>query len=236
MFTFNTRVSYSRVNKNGEVPLHEIMNYLQDCTNFHSESLGAGIKYMENEGKAWILAAYKIKINKAIKLGQNICVGTAPTDFGSLYASRKFFIADLEGEYLVQADTVWILMDVAKRKPVRITDRDSAMYMSAQEQGFEGLKASRKLKLEGEKHKCTEFKVLKTYIDNNGHMNNADYLRAAEEFLQENYSCRELDIVYNKEALEGEIIIPYLYDGHDGIGISFESQEGETLAKIKLYN
>lgn len=236
MFTFKTKVSYSRVNKEGEVPLYEIMNYLQDCTNFHSESIGVGVEYMENKGKAWILAAYKIKINKPIKLGQDICVGTAPTDFGSLYATRKFFIADSEGEYLVQADTVWILIDTVRRKPMRITDEDSVMYNNYLEPGFEGLKASRKLMLEGEKRRLTEFKVMKTYIDNNGHMNNADYLRAAEEFLPEGYACSELDIVYNKEALEGDIITPYLHAGDNETGISFESQDGEVLTKIKIYN
>ncbi len=42
-------------------------------------------------------------------------------------------------------------------------------------------------------------------------MNNANYLRAAEEFLPTNFPCHEVDIVYNKEAMEGEIITPYLY-------------------------
>ena len=77
-------------------------------------------------------------------------------------------------------------------------------------------------------------KVLKTYIDSNGHMNNANYLRAAEEFLPTNFPCHEVDIVYNKEAMEGEIITPYLYSEENGIGISFENQSGETLTRIML--
>lgn len=232
MFAFNTKVSYSRVDKSGQVPLYEIMNYLQDCTNFHSESLGVGIEYMNAVGKAWIIIAYKIKINKPIMLGQEICIGTAPTKFNGAYASRNFFIKDDKGEYLVQADSTWILMDVNNRRPLRITEEDSEMYHIEAE--FEGLSASRRLKLSKDKKRLDEFKVKKTYIDNNGHMNNADYLRAAEEFLPEGYQCRELDIVYSKEALEGEKIIPFLHDETDGIGISFESQAGEVLSKIKL--
>lgn len=232
MFSFNTKVSYSRVDKNGRVPLYEIMNYLQDCTNFHSENLGAGVKYMESVGKAWVIVAYKIVINKPIMLGQDICVGTAPTKFGGMFASRQFFIKDAEGEYLVQADTIWILMDLERRKPARITDKDASMYEI--ETVFEGVTASRKIKFTGETHKLPEFHVKKTYIDNNGHMNNADYLRAAEEFLPEGFTCRELDIVYNKESFEGQTIIPYLHEEKDGIGITFENQDGEILTKIKL--
>ena len=65
-------------------------------------------------------------------------------------------------------------------------------------------------------------------------MNNANYLRAAEEFLPTNFPCHEVDIVYNKEAMEGEIITPYLYSEENGIGISFENQSGETLTRIML--
>lgn len=232
MFSFNTKVSYSRVDRNGEVPLHEIMNYLQDCTNFHSETLGAGVEYMESEGKAWIIVAYKIVINRPIVLGQDITIGTAPTDFKGMFASRQFFIKDAEGDYLVQADSLWVLIDLVKRRPTRITEKDASMYQV--EKGFEGIRASRKIKFTGEKHKFPEFKVKKTYIDNNGHMNNADYLRAAEEFLPEHFLCHELDITYSKEALEGQIIVPYLYEEEDGIGITFEGREGEVLAKMKL--
>lgn len=37
-----------------------------------------------------------------------------------------------------------------------------------------------------------------------------------------------------KEAMEGEIITPYLYSEENGIGISFENQSGETLTRIML--
>ncbi len=232
MFTFDTKVSYSRVDKNGQVPLHEIMNYFQDCTNFHSESLGAGVAHMEAVGKVWIIISYKIKINKPITLGQEIHIGTAPTKFDVLYASRQFFIKDSAGENLVQADSIWVLMDLRNRRPTRITEEDSQMYKPEKE--FFDITAERKIKFHGEKKKLPEFKVMKTYIDHNGHMNNADYLRAAEEFLPDGYSWGELDIVYNKEALEGEIVTPYLYKEKNSVGISFENEKEETLTKMRL--
>lgn len=232
MFTYNTKVGYSKVDKNEQVPIYEIMNYLQDCTNFHSESLGMGHKYMEAIGKAWVLVAYKIKINKPIKLGQDICVGTAPTGFDSLYGTRQFFIKDNEGEYLVQADTIWVLIDLDRRRPTRITEEDSKNYEI--ETLFEGVTSKRKIRFKGEKHKLPAFDVKKTYIDSNGHMNNADYLRVAVEYLPEGFGCKEMDIVYNKEAMEGETIIPYIYEEEDGVGISFEDEKGGLHTTIKL--
>ena len=232
MFTFNTKVGYSRVDRNEQVPIYEIMNYMQDCTNFHSESLGRGHKYMESVGKAWILVAYKIKINKPIKLGQDICVGTAPTTFDSLYGTRQFFIKDDKGNYLVQADTIWVLMDLDNRRPIRITDEDSKNYEI--ETVFEGVTAKRKIRFKGQKRQLPSFDVKKSYIDSNGHMNNADYLRVAIEYIPEGFVCGEMDIVYNKEAMEGERIIPYIYDEEEGIGISFEDENGGLHTTIKL--
>lgn len=232
MFSFNTKVSYSRVDRNEQVPIYEIMNYMQDCTNFHSESLGVGHKYMKSIGKVWVLISYKIKINKPIMLGQDICVGTAPTKFDSLFGLRQFFIKDDKGEYLVQADSIWVLIDLKNRKPTRITEEYLKKYKL--ETIFEGVTAKRKIRFKGEKHKLPAFEVKKTYIDDNGHMNNADYLRAAIEYLPECFMCKEMDIVYNKEAMEGETIIPYMYKEEEGIGISFEDEKGELHTTIKL--
>lgn len=232
MFSYQTKVSYSKVDKNGQVPLYEIMNYLQDCTNFQSEALGVGVKYMDSVGKAWVIISYKIQLNKPILLGQDIWVGTTPTEFGHVMASRQFFIKDDKGEYLVKADSIWVLIDLESRKPDRITEKDCEKYKL--EKAFDDVKASRKIKLSKDAERLPEFKVKRTYIDNNGHMNNADYLRAAAEFLPPDFECRELQVIYSKEALEGETIIPYLHKEEEGFGITFESKEGKMLTKIKL--
>ena len=221
MFSYETTVSYSRTDRNGKVPMHEILNLLQDCSTFHSEDIGHGVSYMKREARAWVLVAYKVIVNRPIMFGQKITIGTSPSKFSSMFASRQYFIKDENGDYLVQT-----------RKPLRITEEDSSVYKP--EPIFDNIKASRKIRFSSERTKLESFKVLKTYIDSNGHMNNANYLRAAEEFLPTNFPCHEVDIVYNKEAMEGEIITPYLYSEENGIGISFENQSGETLTRIML--
>ncbi len=102
-----------------------------------------------------------------------------------MFASRQYFIKDENGDYLVQADSLWVLIDIQTRKPLRITEEDSSVYKP--EPIFDNIKASRKIRFSSERTKLESFKVLKTYIDSNGHMNNANYLRAAEEFLPTNF-------------------------------------------------
>ena len=113
-----------------------------------------------------------------------------------------------------------------------ISDDDTKAY--CEEEIFEELRVSRKLRPSEDRKKLESFKVLSSYIDENGHMNNANYLRVAEEYLPVNRDFSEIEIVYNKEALEGEKIIPYLHQEENGLTISFESMDGELHTMIKL--
>ena len=92
MFSYETTVSYSRTDRNGKVPMHEILNLLQDCSTFHSEDIGHGVSYMKREARAWVLVAYKVIVNRPIMFGQKITIGTSPSKFSSMFASRQYFI------------------------------------------------------------------------------------------------------------------------------------------------
>ena len=101
MFSYETTVSYSRTDRNGKVPMHEILNLLQDCSTFHSEDICRGVSYMKREARAWVLVAYKVIVNRPIMFGQKITIGTSPSKFSSMFASRQYFIKDENGDYLV---------------------------------------------------------------------------------------------------------------------------------------
>ena len=90
MFSYETTVSYSRTDRNGKVPMHEILNLLQDCSTFHSEDIGRGVSYMKREARAWVLVAYKVIVNRPIMFGQKITIGRQP--LGSYwYSDTKTF-------------------------------------------------------------------------------------------------------------------------------------------------
>ena len=52
MYTFDGRVRYSECDEHRNITLLSMINYLQDCTTFHSESIGRGIEYMHERGIA----------------------------------------------------------------------------------------------------------------------------------------------------------------------------------------
>ena len=101
--------------------------------------------HMKEVNKGWVVLAYKIKLYKPLKLGDEICVGTAPSKFGRVMANRQYFIKDNDGEYAVKAETIWAMIDLKSRMPIRISDDETKAY--CEEEIFEELRVSRKLKM-----------------------------------------------------------------------------------------
>ena len=48
MYTFTSRVRFSETDENGKLSLAGIMNYLQDCSVFHSEDVGNGTDMLKS--------------------------------------------------------------------------------------------------------------------------------------------------------------------------------------------
>ena len=47
MYTFNSRVRYSEVDRSLSLDTASIINYFQDCSTFQSEDLGVGVEWLK---------------------------------------------------------------------------------------------------------------------------------------------------------------------------------------------
>ena len=56
-YSFSGRVRYSEIGENGLLTLPGILNYFQDCSTFHSEAAGLGVKVLKEKNKFWVLSA-----------------------------------------------------------------------------------------------------------------------------------------------------------------------------------
>ena len=54
-YSFSGRVRYSEIGENGLLTLPGILNYFQDCSTFHSEAAGLGVKVLKEKNKFWVL-------------------------------------------------------------------------------------------------------------------------------------------------------------------------------------
>ena len=128
MFSFQSRVRYSEAGMDKKLTLNGIINYFQDCSTFHSESLGVGLEELEKEGKVWVLSAWQIVVERYPRLFEKISVETWPYDFSGFYGMRNFALRDEQGELLAWANSLWIFMDVNTGRPIRITPEQLQGY------------------------------------------------------------------------------------------------------------
>ena len=119
MYSFDSRVRFSEVDHTKQITLPGVINYFQDCSTFHSESIGLGVDYFAEHGRAWVLNAWQVVVDRYPKLGEHITVSTWPTEFNGLYGLRNFRMQDKEGKTLAYANSVWVYMDMKKGRPVR---------------------------------------------------------------------------------------------------------------------
>ena len=128
MYSFDSRIRYSEVDSNGTLNWLALMDYFQDCSVFHSESLHIGVDYLVANHLAWVLSSWQICLNRMPRLGEQITTQTWAYGMKGFYGYRNFSMNDRDGERMAYANSIWVLMDTKKGIPVRVTKEISDAY------------------------------------------------------------------------------------------------------------
>ena len=201
-------VHYYEVDYKRRVLLTSIMNYFNDICTEQSDKLGISIDFMKEKGIAWIIYKWDIDIKRYPVYGEKIKVRTEPYSFRKFYAYRKFWIEDEAGSIIVTANTVWFLIDTARRKPLRVTaDMYNTFGVSPDKNDALDI---RKLSVPGDTDLVREFSVRYSDIDTNNHVNNVNYaawvLETVPPQVAMKYALKNISLVYEKETFYGEVI------------------------------
>lgn len=232
MYTFNSRVRYSEIEESGKISLDAIINYLQDCTTFHSEDVGRGILCLKKEHKVWVLSSWQIIIEKYPVFGQNIIIGTQPYDFKGMLGYRNFVIMDEEKKPMIKANSIWCLLNTDTGKPIRICEEDVSCYGTGKKLDMEY--ANRKITIPDGGTRMPSFFVRPHQIDTNHHVNNGEYVLMAQEYLPKGCVIKQVRAEYRHQAVLGDKIIPTVIPREEGYVVVFGSEEGSAYAVVEL--
>ncbi len=231
-FSMDLQVRYSECDGDRKVPLHQILNYFQDCTTLHSESLGYGIDNNIEHKRAWFLLSYDIRINRMPELFEKIRIITEPYLMKGYFGYRRFFLQDDKGEVLVSGDSIWILMDVEHMLPMKIPEDMTRAFVPEPSPAEKPMK--RKIRPKSDWSLLEEFDISDFYLDTNHHVNNNYYImwmKSAVNHL-ELYRVR---IDYRKAALPGDHLLMYRQDQDEKVYIKYENDRGEVLAYVECF-
>lgn len=230
MYSFDSRVRYSEIGEDGMMTLNAIINYLQDCSTFQSEDIGKGIEYLRERGRAWLLNSWQIQIERRPELIEQIRIGTWSYGYKSMYGYRNFVIDDMEGNHLVKANSIWVLYDLEKKRPMKITDEDLEGYITKEKLDMDY--SERKLLIPEAREKKEAFPVRRYQIDTNGHVNNGQYVRVAQECIPETFKVSGLCAEYRKSAVYGDMFYPEVAKTGEGYVVSLNDETGKPYAVV----
>lgn len=232
MYSFESRVRYSEIDHRGTMTLPALINYFQDCSTFHSESVGLGMETLKAKKRAWVLSYWQVVVERFPKLGEKIETGTFATEFKGLYGNRNFFMLDEEKNQIACANSVWVFMDTEKGRPVRPAEEDIAPYgtQAPLEMNYEG----RKIKVPEDWESLAPFPVRKYHIDTNEHVNNCQYVQMALEVLPREIPIRQLRVNYKKSAVLGDMIYPKISRESDRTVIELCDEEDGIYTVLEL--
>lgn len=233
-YSFENKIRFSETGDNERLSVGNIIDYMQDCTNYHSESLGAGIKHQIEMERAWILNSWQIRINGDIRLGDTIRTTTWPCGFDKVCGYRNFTMVNVERpqELLVEAESTWVMMDVKKGRISRIEDKDTEMYECEPE--LSGDLKKMKIQPGTEYVEQTCFIVRRYQLDFNGHMNNSWYVKIAEEYVPEDENITFVRVEYKKSARLGDTVIPFVYCDDYRYLVELRDKNGKVYAEVEF--
>lgn len=201
-FVIDYDIRYYETDINGNLLLSRMLNLFDNSAVVQSENLGVGIDYLASVNKSWYLYQWDVIVNRLPSFGEVVFVETKPEDFYNFYATRSYKMVDKEGFILASGFSLWIFLDIKKKRPTPIPDELIQKY------GCDENKKERLRPVEvGEPSSISyekNFSAIFSHLDTNMHVNQGVYIdwllsSLPLDFLKLNMPER-LKLTYKKEV------------------------------------
>ncbi len=232
MYYYDSRIRYSECDGKNKLSTEALLNYFQDASTMQSEDLGVGFDYLMPRNIVWVLASWQIEIKRWPALGEYVVIGTLPHDFKGFLGSRNFIMKTREGEVLAVANTLWTLLNFDTMKPT-IPPQDLIERYPV-EPRLEMDYSRRKIMVSTEGIQEDPVVVRKQHLDSNNHVNNAQYVSIAMDYLPEDYEITGLRVEYKKQAHLQDELIPYVVRSEDSVVVSLRDREGGVYVNAEF--
>ncbi len=209
MYSFNSRIRYSEVDKNAELTLESLIDYFQDCSIFQTQNGPADMDYLDERGIAWVLNSWQIDIFRYPKLCEYVTIGTMPYNLRGPLGCRNFFMDTADGERLAVANSIWTLYDFVKGVPSRVTKEMLETYPIDEKLSMNYEDRKIIIPEGGTESEGEDIIVRSHHLDTNNHVNNGQYIRMAMDCLKDKEAhIKQLRAEYKKQALLGDVLHP----------------------------
>ncbi len=231
-YSFDSRIRYSEVGEDRKLTIPQFIDYFQDCSTFHSEDLGVGLEFVGERHRAWVINYWHIEFNRRPRLGEKVRICTVPYEFRRFFGKRNFWMEDEEGNMLACADSLWTLLDTESGRPARVEEDIEEIYGKGEPLPMEDL--PRKIAVPEGSEKMEAFSIVRSHLDTNHHVNNAQYIYMAQQYLPEDVKIKRLRVEYKMQAVLNDVIYPFVAVQEDLITISLCNEMEKPYAVLEF--
>lgn len=216
--------------RNGQLTLPMLVNFLLQVSSNQNKQLNIDSKQFVENGYSWIVLQYEFHIKRMPKEKERILITTDPKEYNKLFTYRDFFVDDEEGHRIIDVHSTFALMDIEKRKIMRLPKEVIDPYQADPAKRIRRTPQPTPIKEEeAQNHKT--YRVRYFDIDSNQHVNNSHYFEWALDALDSafltNHRITYGNIKFDKEIHENEEVNSY-------VNVEQNKDEIVTNHKIKV--
>ena len=217
------------------VSLPTLCNYLQEIAGLNADSLGWGIRKLQEEGLTWMLSRLHMKVARYVPWGERIKLRTWPSGMkGRLVATRCFQGADSSGGEVFQAHSEWLYVDMRVRKIAKLPEAFADLLPpGTPDVAFDDI-GGKFTKLPSVTS-SVDILVRHGDLDFNDHVNNVHYAEWMLESLPERGGPAEMDIVFRTAAKAGDALVSECFcEEGRSLHLIRRQLDGEVLASAAM--
>ena len=213
------KIRASEIDFDQQATMSAICNLLQEVAGNHARELAFDITDLQKDELTWVLHRLNIAIERFPKWRETITIQTWPSSGDGLRAHRDFLILDSNNEVIGKSLSYWLILNMESRRPVRIPEKIMQMapkktehVLPITEINFPQIKGT---------DYNQKYKVRKTDLDLNKHVNNVHYIDWALASLPDETDISKVDITFLGEAILHDTIGVQLQEYTDTSGYSY---------------
>ena len=234
MYSRKERVTTSCTDETGTQTLISMVTMMQDCSMLWMEEQPVLDAWLQEVNGVMMVASREVEVRRRPAYGERLTVSTWIYKCQSRMGYRNTCIFDESGEAVAACWCIGVFVSrdtgAALKVPKEVID--SMLVESAFEMDY----GKRRISLPDVEPKVLpSVTAVRTDIDFNGHVNNAQYVRMAYENLPSGFYPTHLRITHDGQAKCGDVISTTLYrDGSTYVFVLGGGGEGRDYAIIEF--
>lgn len=114
----------------------EYVKWLDRAAELHADSLGYTRKWLLDNGIMWFVARHEIDYLAEVWLDDHLVIATWPREFSRVKSWRDYvIIRPFDQTVVCRASTLWVLVNLESRRPMRIPQEMVARFLDGSSPG-----------------------------------------------------------------------------------------------------